>query len=106
MNVATVSQTAQPRVSHMELIAAHRARFLVHAFSSLDPDCKEIQIKDDCGTFCQPVDRPFVNAIEAKLTSPVDRRKLCYTLARGEVVPELECALSAYVVRLTGRAAA
>jgi hypothetical protein len=41
--------------------------------------------------------------MEAQLPAPVERSELCARLARGETVPELDCAISAYVVRLTGK---
>jgi hypothetical protein len=93
----------KPTCTHQDLIALHRHRFHIHATAALDPKRREIKLQDDCGVSWKPVDRHFVEAMEARLLAPVDRRELCERLARGETIPELDCALSAYVVRLTGK---
>jgi hypothetical protein len=93
----------QSTCSHLDLIASHRRRFHIHATAALDPNRKEIKLQDDCGVSWKPVDRHFVEAMEARLPAPVDRRELCQRLARGETIAELDCVLSAYVVRLTGK---
>ena len=104
---------------HWDLVTAHRTRYHLHAQALLDDsDAREVRYRDDCGMNYHPIDRFFVQGMEAKvgfddlgIDSSLDaksaiearRRELCRRIANNESVLALDAALSAYVVRLTGR---
>jgi hypothetical protein len=97
--------TAQSHpVTHQDLIASHRERYRVNAQAALE-GLKEFRQTDDCGTCWVKVDHHFIDATDRKMPPHLDRITLCDRLARGEHVPELDCVMSAYVVRLTGKPA-
>jgi hypothetical protein len=97
--------TAQSHpVTHQELVSSHRERYRRHALAAIH-GLEEFRQRDDCGTFTVKVDRHFIDATDSKMPPHLDRITICERLARGEQIPELDCVMSAYVVRLTGKPA-
>jgi hypothetical protein len=92
------------RPTHQELIAAHRTRYMQHALAALE-GLKEFKLRDDCGVSYRPVDHAFIDGMDSHMPAPVDRIALCDRIVKGQPVPHLDCVLSGYVVRLTGKPA-
>jgi len=97
--------TAQSHpVTHQDLVVSHRDRYRRHALAAIH-GLEEFRQRDDCGTSTVKVDKHFIDATDSKMPPHLDRITICERLTRGQQVPELDCVMSAYVVRLTGKPA-